>query len=77
VGVFDLDEFDVFHFVIFPLESEAPWGLSGVCIDGVFLSSLEFVVVQGGEEEEGPFVGFIENGERKRQRAGHPHLWKL
>jgi hypothetical protein len=36
VGVFDFDEFDVFHFLILPLEGDAPWGFSGVRIDRNF-----------------------------------------
>ena len=62
MGVLDSDEFDIFHFQVFPLEGDPPWGFPGVRVDGVFRSSLEFVVVKGGNEQEGFFISLIENG---------------
>ena len=63
VGVFDSDEFDIIHFRVFPLECDSPRRFSGIRIDGVFRGSFEFVVMEGGEEQEGFFIGFIEDGE--------------
>ncbi len=60
VGAFDFDEFDVFHFLVFPLEGDAPRGFPGVCINGVFCASFEAVVVKCGREKEGFFIGLIE-----------------
>lgn len=45
------------------MEGDAPWRLPGVRVDGVFRGSLEFVVMEGGDEQEGFFVGFVEDGE--------------
>ncbi len=44
------------------MEGDAPWGFPGVCIDGVFRGSFEFVVMEGGDEQERFFVGFVEDG---------------
>jgi hypothetical protein len=46
VGVLDSDEVDVFHFRIFPLEGDAPWGVAGVRINRELGSAFEFVVVE-------------------------------
>ena len=62
VSVLDSNEFDIFHFQVFPLEGDPPRGFPGVRVDGVFRSSFEFVVVKGGNEQEGFFIGLIENG---------------
>ena len=63
VGVFDSDEFDIFHFRVFPLECDSPRRFSGIRIDGVFRGSFEFVVMESGEKQERLFIGFIEDGE--------------
>ncbi len=63
MGVFDSDEFNVFHFLIFPLEGDSPWGFPGVRVDGVFWGSFESVVVKGGKAQEGFFIRLIENRE--------------
>lgn len=68
VGVFDSDEFDIFHFQVLPLEGDPPWGFPGVRVDGVFWGSLEFVVVKGGNEQEGLFIGFVEGGQTFESR---------
>jgi hypothetical protein len=46
----------------FPSEDDAPWGFPGVCVDGVFRGSFEFVVMKDRDEQEEFFVGFVEDG---------------
>lgn len=60
MSIFDSDEFDVFHFRVFPLKGDAPKGFPGVCVDGVFRGSFELVVVEGGDEQKGFFIDLIE-----------------
>ena len=36
VDILDSDEFDVFHFRVFPLEGDTPRGFAGIGINGVF-----------------------------------------
>jgi hypothetical protein len=63
VGVFDSDKLDVFHLGVFPLKSDTPRGLAGIGIDRVSGAAFELVVVEEGHEQEGFFIGFVEDGE--------------
>lgn len=63
VGVFNSDELDVLHLGILPFEGDSPCGLAGIGIDGVAGASLESVVVEEGHEQEGLFIGFVQDGQ--------------
>jgi len=63
VGVLDADEVDVFHFCVFPLEGDTPWGFAGVCINRVLGGAFEIVVVEERGKKQGLLVRLIQERE--------------
>jgi hypothetical protein len=70
VGVFDCNEGNIGEFFIGPCEGDAPFGNTGVGIDGISAGAVQFVVMErmkgqqiffgGMVKDEEPFLGFID-----------------
>ena len=62
MGSLVVGDLNMVSVLTFPSEDDAPWGFPGVCVDGVFRGSFEFVVMKDRDEQEEFFVGFVEDG---------------
>lgn len=63
VSVFDFNEGDIGEFLIGPCEGNAPFGDSGIGIDGIPPGAVQFMVMKGVKVQKIFFCGMMEDEE--------------